>query len=537
MSFSLVVLIILGVITALGAHRGYKRGVERQAMRLASVVIAMLLSFLATSIIDQLIFDELASMSAEEFISTLEGAGLQISGTEFEPLLLNIEPVTLAYIISIPSALIIMPLIYVVAFEIIKLLLLIPYYILAKLFRLKSKKRTFLSKMLGMGLGALQGIIVTIVLTMPVVGILSSAAEAAETIKENADTDENAAAIATMYEENLEEYTSDPVVNILGALGGRGIYESFSTVTIEGTEYDVLDEITEPVISIISSADCFEQFDWKNPTADNKQGISIVLESIDNSTLMKKVFVNTLDVLVKTYRSGEFEIEAEAHLKEVVDTTIDVLDSINGDSFNEDVSTLLDAYFILGREGVLPAFEAGEFEGVRDALVSTHVPHELDPTTPCDSTGGNVTVLKKTVEVLDSDEHTRPLIRSLSKISVATLAANFGSDKSADEVYETVKTGITDTLSISKDGKEEAEYKAEVRESLDTALKSSDIEFGVDEQYILDNMTDYVWDNYDTLVKTDENGNQVVSEDEVNRVILSYYDAYLGEGGEFDEIP
>ena len=49
-------------------------------------------------------------------------------------------------------------------------------------------------------------------------------------------------------------------------------------------------------------------------------------------------------------------------------------------------------------------------------------------------------------------------------------------------------------------------------------------------------MADYVNDNYDTLADIDGDGDGVSDED-INEVILSYYDAFIASGGDVNELP
>ena len=142
-------------------------------------------------------------------------------------------------------------------------------------------------------------------------------------------------------------------------------------------------------------------------------------------------------------------------------------------------------------------------------------------------------MLKKVTEILNENSHTRPLVTALSRISVSVLAQSFGSELDTEVIYDTVKSGLTSTLQISKEGKTEDEYKAEVKESLNTALKGVEIEL---DDGVLDEMANYVNDNYETLADIDGNGDGV-TDDEINEVILSYYDAYIAAGGSTDELP
>ena len=94
------------------------------------------------------------------------------------------------------------------------------------------------------------------------------------------------------------------------------------------------------------------------------------------------------------------------------------------------------------------------------------------------------------------------------------------------DVYESVKGGINDALSIEKEGKTEDEYLGELSASLDNTLRENGIEL---EEDIVDEMAGFINENFEAGV--------TLTDEELDDVILSYYDAYIkylanGDGGE-----
>jgi hypothetical protein len=323
------------------------------------------------------------------------------------------------------------------------------------------------------------------------------------------------------------------MVKFFGGIGGNALYNQFTTVTIEENTFNIPEEVAEPLVQIIGASDKFEDFDWKNLSKESKDGIFIIVDAIDESSYFKKITLDVLELATDAYFDGALDMEADALLIEVVDSAFSVIGSIDENSFKNDIMTIFDTYAILGREGALAAFETGQLEEVRGVLTSDYEYVEGDPITESNNSGNKVTVLKKVIEILNENSHTRPLVTALSRISVSVLAQSFGSELETEVIYDTVKTGLTSTLQISKEGKSEEEYKEEVKESLNTALK--DVEIELDEE-ILDEMANYVNDNYDTLADIDGNGDGI-TDDEINEVILSYYDAFIAAGGNVDQLP
>lgn len=532
MDFTSILLIIMATLMLIGALKGMSRGVGRQAVRTVTVILSVVIALGITSGVGDLFYSSLSSMTPEQFVETLEGAGVQVIGTDLEPILSNVSPETISYILAIPLSLIILPVIFVLVFIVIKLLMLIVHALLSGIFGLSKKKNNFLTRLLGAILGAIQGVACAVIITMPIVGIANTTTDVVNDLKENSENEE-VVQLADELHTSLAIVTDSGMVDFFGSVGGNALYNQFTTVTIEENTFNIPDEVAEPIVQIIGASDKLAEFDWKNLSKEAKDGIFIIVDAIDNSTYFKKITLDVLELATDAYFDGALNMEADALLVEVVDSAFSVIGSIDENSFKTDIMTIFDTYAILGREGALSAFETGQLEEVRSVLTSEYEYVDGDPITSSNGSDAKVTVLKKVTEILNENSHTRPLVTALSRISVSVLAQSFGSELDTEVIYSTVKTGLTSTLQISKEGKSEDEYKAEVKESLNTALKDVEIELDDD---VLDEMANYVNENYDTLADIDGNGDGV-TDDEINEVILSYYDAYIAAGGSTDALP
>lgn len=531
-----ILLALAGFLAIIGSLLGLWRGFARQTVRFVTVILAVFLSIVTTRWLERLLLGYLSDMSGDELVDMLDSIGLSITGSDYEILIGNVDPAALSYVIAVPLALIVAPIVFVFIFALFKLLMLIVHKIACAVCGFSRRpKGGWLSRMLGAVVGAAQGVVVAIVVTVPVVGLLTTAGDVVDTLEAEAADASVARSVIELYDDYVAEYAEDPTVNTFSTLGGKFIYTRFTSVEIEGTEYEIVEELSAPAAKILSGASDMQGFVWTSPTAKAKHGLTVIIRAVDESGYVKTVMIDVVRTMTDTYNEGGIKLEAEELLKEMVDSCFAVIGSINEESFSTDAMTVIDAYFILGREGALDSFNTGELDSVRGALTATYVPHELDPKTECDYGYESVTVLTKVIEILESNQHTKALITSLSKISISALASSFGSELNMEESYEIVKSGVDATLRIQKEGKDEETYKAEVRASLEETLANADIVFEEDEQYILDNMTDYVNDHYEELAKPDENGNPTISDDEINKVILSYYESYLN--GEFDEEP
>ena len=528
--FTIILIGIMALLVLIGTIKGITRGIGRQTVRTVTVILSAAIAFIATSVLASMFYEKFGGMTPEELVGIIESIGIQITGTDLEPILSNLSPETISYVIAIPLSLVILPVVFVLLFIVIKLIMLIVHVIFSAIFGLSKKKNTALTRTFGGILGAVQGLACAVIITMPIVGIATTASTVMTDLKENSEN-EAVVQIADDFNNTFSEYTDSGMVKFLGAVGGNVLYNQFTTATINGESYNIPEEVAEPMVQIVGASDKLHDFDWKNLSEDSKEGIFIIIDAVDDSKYFKKITLDVLELATDAYFDGALDLEADELLIEILDSAFSVIGSIDEESFATDLKTIFHTYAILGREGALTAFETGELEEVRTVLISDYEYVDGDPITSSNSNGGKVTVLKKVIEILNENEHTKPLITALSRISVSVLAQNFGTDLNVEEIYDTVKGGINQTLQISKEGKTEDEYKEEVKASIDSALQGVDIEL---EDNVLNEMANYVNDNYETLV--DVTGGEITDE-KVNEVILSYYDAFLNAGGSLDELP
>ncbi|MBQ4070826.1 MAG: hypothetical protein IJD51_00225 [Clostridia bacterium] len=524
---TIILLSFTGLLGLIGAILGCVRGIGRQAIRTATVLVSAVLAVVFSLVASNAVLDRINEKTPEEIMGIIERAGVRIQGTDYEGLVRDIDPTTISSVFAIPLALIIIPIVFVILFLLLKLIMIIVHKIISNICGFTKARNSYLTRALGALLGAVQGVGVALIVVAPVSGACALISDTVTEIRAYEDEEYGASEIVSFYDENMARYVDDPVVKLMGNLGGKFIYRQLTTVELREEKHNINDEMRETACAVSISCTKLGGMDPTLPMAKNKEGLVELVEVMGKTPFAKALMLDLLEGLSDAHNSGAFVLTEDELLAEATDAAFEVMGNITEDSFEADLNAILDAYYILGREGALTAFTGGELETVRNSLIKTYVPHELDPKTPSDDLPGDVSVLKKVTEILGTNEHTQPIVTALSKISLSVLATNLGSDLPVDEIYENVKDGLTTTLSISKDGKTEDEYKSEVRASIDNALKSSDIDFREDEQYILDNMADYVWDNYDQLVTTDENGEPAVSDEQINEVILSYYDAYL----------
>ena len=499
-SLGLVLFGIIAVLAIIGALKGFTRGISRQLLRTITIVISVVIAVLIAGGSFTAIASELQGKTPEELEAIIRSAGVFEEGADLS-WLQNLDADTILLIITIPMALLIMPIIFVIAFIFISAILLIVHGILATLFGLRKRRNNLITRLLGMALGFIQGVAVAGFILMPVIGITTSVKDTVAVLKEKAPNEEATITLSETYDTYLKEICEHPSVSVLGTLGINSLYESIATVEIKGEDTDMTKLLPDLAI-IVCNVNELEGADMSNLTPENEATIEDILDTIENNPYLTNVLAGTMKMVSHAYTNGAMGVELEEPLKSVFDAAISIFHTSDSTNINTDIETIKDVYFILSRDGILSSFNSGS-----EVMIEKLTAKDAE---------GNTTV-KKVINTINSNERTKPLVTLLTKISISVMSQQSGVEGVTPEVYDNVKSGLNETLQINKnDYATEEEYVSAVSDSLDVTLKENNI---VLEKEIVDSMAEYVSENL--------SDKEEITDDDINEVIISYYDAYL----------
>lgn len=523
--FTITMLVIVGVYALLGAYKGARRGISRQVIRSVTVIASAVISIYLVKLLSGAAAVWLENRSGEEILSMLSSANLPLEG--FEGFITNLDGDTLCRLISIPLALIIMPISFIICFLLVKLIMMIPHALLSGLFGFTHRKNNVLTRLLGCALGVVQGVVIAALIIAPVAGAVGEFSAVIEEMQTEAPEDQATITFTKFYDENLKPAAEDKIVQAVAKCGGRTLYRQLATVKIDNEKYDMVTTVKEPAAKIAVSVNHLWGWDWKKPTPENEAAINDMIAAICESEYSTHLVANLCAYVSHVYEDSSFTEGIEQPLADVVEAAFQTISMIDENSLEDDLGALTEAYFVLARENVIYAVEYGNTDEITDALTKECV----------DKNGNETTVIKAVIDTLNGNAHTAPLVTTLAKISVSTMAQQMGMGEDMHEMYENVRGGLFDTLSISKEDKTEEEYKAEVSTSLDAVLKDNGIELDAE---VVDGMADYIYQNYDELNMVEVEEGSQLSEQKMNDIIFSYFDAYKDyiDGGELpEEIP
>ena len=512
---TLAIVAILGFIV-IGVLQGLKNGWKKQLIRLATVVIALFVSVLITKIFSNSLISWIGG-SAGDSLKTLFEEALDFSQEEINALMPNGQVLgAVAYIAAIPIAFIISPIVFLIIYGIFHFITIIPYKIFSKSIVGKEKKRG-LDRVIGMAVGAVYGLLIAVIITSPLTGITAMVYDTYDAITETVkdDDSEYAEDIREVFEEfDLPE--SDPALTFLGSIGGEAIYDSLATVEINDKSYDMTDEVARPTIELVVALSGFEDIEIDEPTDKDKESIDAIIAVFEESNYIKDLFADALVYVSGAYENGVLsdDMEFDNYAKTIMDAFFEVISNIANDSehLSDNLHDLLDAYYVLTDNGIISDISKNPENAVNSLM--TKIESE---------DGQKTTVMAEVVRRLNNNEITAPLVTALSKISVAVLSDTMGED--VVKVYEDVKATVGQISAVDAN---DTQYVEKVSDILDTAITKNNLD--IDEETTRE-MAEYLQENHDEFFAvgdSDEDG--VISDQEMNNIILSYYDVYVASG-------
>ncbi len=485
---------------------GRKRGWIRQLAHLGFSIIAIIGAFFLTEAAINSIGKEFDENTMADLLAALEGYGLVLV-EDAKNAITSIDPELATLILTLPMATIVAPLLFSTLFVVLNFVLKLIALIVNHFI---PKAKSGASKLIGMAIGLAEGILVTSLVLLPVAAYtdLTSGVVAAADSAESAD--EASVSISTEIHSFIDEYldpiSSTPVLAVTKFLGGDAMTRAFATVELDGREIDMRDEIFGGV-SIITSSQGFAQINWERLDEKDKEALTTLVDSISESEFFSEIFAGIFKTIHNLSEKDGAPIIADSEDGELVvalfEDILYILGKSTPDTVGEDLSTFKDLLFILSDGDVIAAFNGDVSAEIMIDVLNTSYDEEH-------------TIVTKLISTIRKNERTKPLIATLTKLSITVMADDMGLGEDADRLYDSVTSGLSDINNIDPDSySSDEEYTSAVSDSIRTTLEENGITL---EQELIDDLAVFAADKH----KTDGE----LSEDDIHDLLLEYYSIY-----------
>lgn len=317
---------VVAFLMVIGALKGRSRGLFRQIVRSATIVASFYISLMLAKYIYTYVSTLITKEGAEGLITTLGGYGISVG--DFSDILVSLGADSINHVLAIPMALIILPLIFVLSFMVFNFLLRIIHAVICRIFGFYKWRNNFLTRLLGMALGALQGFAVALICLSPIVGLTSNLSTAVTKFESSESADEASEEVKKIYNEFIKPLTKNSCATTLAPLGADMIYEKITTLEVNGKEHNIPEELTEPTLRLVGVLTSIGDFDFANMTDESKNALNTIIGVIDDSPYMATLFADVLDLVAR-----EFEVETgenagdnplESSIEQILSIFIDI---------------------------------------------------------------------------------------------------------------------------------------------------------------------------------------------------------------------
>ena len=519
--FSIFSIVALAIIL-FAAFKGMSRGIIRQSVRFATIILSLIVAYISAQTISSTIVE---AMSVGTVADLINQYGINADGSmdAYMGLFESFDAQTAQYLLLLPATTVFSPIAFVLVFLATSFALYIAYIILTFFLRFLKRRKGLITRLVGAAIGAVQGVVVVVILFTPIVGLVDIASEVANAYVGQQGEVEDASVVATSDEQNggtlyttedvdyifiangLKAAKNSPAMTVFGGLGARGLYNSFTRVNIDGEVIDFGSVFSE-VAQVFFEAIELEGFKWDELTEQDSEVLHSIVDKVDGSRYTKLILSGFLRGFARASESGAVSIVADEPYISIIKELIHVFTDSSEDNIAGDLDTVVDVYSILSEEGFFTSAYLEE-GALRDVLIAK------------DENGE--TVIQRVMNTLDSNPHTRPVKDALAKLTVTIIENSMNFGEGTEELYENMKTGLSDTLNIDKAAYDtEEEYVLAVEDSIASVFEENGLE--ADEE-VISSMAQYVNEQ-------DFSGKEI-TDAEINDLILSYYDAYVDSMG------
>ena len=486
------------VYAASGLLLGMSRGFSRQTVKLMTVLGAFLLSLaLFTRIYPFMVL-------AFEERTLLEVA--QIFGLSFDETVTSylevIEGEDAAYILAIPLTVVIIPMFFVVCFNLIKEILAIPHVVVCGALGYTKQANTPFTRLLGGIVGLAQGVFIAAISLMPVAGMIEIAEEAV-TIAENEHPGfKNTELISDFYHTNVEQVANNKVLEVVDEHLGF-IYDRFTTIDVEGEEIRVVTAVDDFVELFVYYGELGdgEKFDYMTLTEKDKQIIDEMIASFGDDKLMTVLVADFFKALGTASETGAFVLGIDEPLKTLMNTLLFTFATTDETNVEGDLSMYAEVCYFLACEGV---FTAEDTTTIFMSFLNI------------DENGEST--FKRLCDIFETNPRFAHISPTLSELAMRMLLENSGIDQDAQETLTEVKDTVNNVLSIDKESFETAEeYKEAVNNEVSETLANNGIDLEPDQ---IDQITDYI------IQQKEESGKTEFTDADMADFMAKYYDIY-----------
>lgn len=509
---NIVLIALVALVVLLKARGGAKRGAYRQPIHLAGVLLTAITAFLVTTIGCNMILSMFEGKEMSDVIATLETSLGFTLDAETAAMIGSFDAQLIAYLLAIPLALL-SPLVFFLIY-LVACFIFVPARIAVTKFCKVPRRVDTTGKTIGAVLGALEGVLVMAFMLLPITALLRLGVPVIETI-DVPDED------LTQVLEGVEEVYESPAIQLVSFVGGEFLADELSTVRLEDSRINLSDELSIGIELVYEISGIMNSEEVSATQREASLNNAIAL--LKRSNYLPIVFSGAMNIVADAIDEFMPQMPADDPMAALTDNLAvslkNFLKESRAETVIDDLDTFVQLYIILDTNQVLD-------------IISENPEGAISAFTAKDENGK--TVLSKMIATLGSNTRTMPIITALNEISVSVMLQGMGVTGETTEVYNELKTGINNVVSVKKDDfATEEEYKEELKTELKGTINNT-IDKILDDTIEIE-VSDEDKEKLEDLKETITNDEEVMAEvtDKVDEFLQQ--NPEIAEGGELDD--
>lgn len=440
-----IISIIIGIVlisTAVGAFLGFARRWKKSLLRFGFVAVELVSAIMLSGKISTYV-------PADAIVDFLN----------------KINPMFGDLIANVPSLMslafgLVRPIVFILLFIAGDIASLVLYFICSLFIGYRQNERDY--PMAGMLIGALQGILVALVLISPVVGYASLADQTVASYK-SITGEEVPQKIADVHEEYVKPIKNHPLVSLANTLS-EPIFNAVVTFDVGGETFKPNEEL-HILLAGFQNVRILAAKSPESYGAAEKEAISNITSLFDESVLVPNLGAEVLAALANKWSAGESFLgiappTAADEFDIILDSLYTIFRTSTADTLRQDMVTIGD-FLILMVDYDVTELLGGEGDVL--AMITTVNP------------GTGKTFIRAAIELLDSNPHMAVLRTGITRLSANLFGNQLGTPADIRENYGDMVTSVVDILKNIEGDTNEEKIEA-LTPTIKDELKKNDID-------------------------------------------------------------
>ncbi len=439
---------ITAIIVLANLFIGLARGFKRTIGSLAAIIISAVIAFILTTF---LCSPQSALMTWA--IDTVKGFLTQPEIQE----ILNIGEVEEA--ISYYAAMLAAPIFFALVFIVISTIVTVIAAIVIRFIPPFNLKKGLLHRLGGLGVGAVCGLLVSLMVLMPVSGLIGVAGQVGESGIIESDNEND------MLVQLLEEASADEIGAVYAICTGW-LFDSLASAEYDGEKVYLKDEITV-ILSLVSNLNDMSG-ETKEIGEEQVAALNSILDEVDRSPILNNTVAGLLSTMAAKWNAGEAflgieSISAGELLDPIIDSMLEVMATSDKTTVVGDMRTLVNALEVMVDYDIIS--NAGDMNKMIEIL-SAEPEHE-----------GDQTAIEALILVVNENPRMSKLPDEITRLSIRALSSSLGIPENGDDRYNMLMDDFAIILNESKEAYDKVLF---VEERSISALNAFGVEISGD---------------------------------------------------------